>query len=1326
HGTDVDWRAWFTTHDTTTTPHTTDLPTYAFQRHRYWLEGDGEFGSDPEGLGLVSSGHPLLGAAVELAGGDTRVLTGRLTAGRAAWLADHRIGDAVLIPGAALVEWALRAADEAGCGTVDELVLQAPLLLPSEGGVRVQVAVDAVEGDGRRKVRIYSRQDGADAPAGAADDAWLCHAEGVLGPDRTGMETARTGAWPPAGAEAIDVQDFYARTEAAGYGYGPAFQGVRAAWRDGADLLAEVELPDEAGDADAFGVHPALLDAALHPVFLLGQAGEGQVWLPFSWGGVTLHAVGARTVRVLLTPRGERLDQGLRLTVADPAGAPVLTAESVVMRPAQLAELSAARTREVTGLYRVEWAALAPAVGSTVPEAAPYDGEWAVLGGRSPADSVAGTNGFADFAALVAALGTGTDAPSVAVALPADVETQAQTRADGAEDADRALAAVTETLDVLRAWLAEPRLTNTPLVIVTRCAAAVDDETPAPAAAAVWGLVRSAQQENPDRFVLLDTDSDTGTDAPGIDAIRHAVTSALAVDEPQLALRDGRVLVPRLTRAGGALLPPDRGPWRLGLRAAGSVDGIDVVAAPEADAELADGEVRIAVGAAGVNFRDVLIALGMYPGGADVSGSEGAGRVVEVGPGVTELAAGDRVMGVFDGAFGPLAVADARMLVRPPDGWTDEQAASVPVNFLTAWFGLVELGGLRAGESVLVHSATGGVGTAAVQIARHLGAEVFATASPAKHAALEAMGVDAAHRASSRDLDFEDAFREATGGRGVDVVLNSLAGEFTDASLRTLADGGRFVEMGKTDVRDPDEVKTAHPGTGSYRAFDLVPDAGPTGIGRMLKVLRELFEQGVLAPAPVRSWPLAQGREAFRYLSGARHVGKVVLRPSPGIDDGATVLVSGGTGTLGGLVAEHLVRGGVRHMVLTGRRGAAAPGVDGLVERLTQLGASVRVEAVDMADPTAVKDVVEGIGPEHPLAGVVHAAGVVDDGVVSGLSAQRLAGVWGAKAAGAFNLHRATEHLPLTMFVVLSSAAGTLGSAGQANYAAANAFCDALIAHRRAAGLAGNSVGWGLWAEASGMAGGLTGTDLARMARTGFRPISTPHGLALFDASLARGDAHLVALDLDPRALPDRSDPALPVLLRTLAAGAAPRRTAATRQAPGDLADRLAALPVDGQRQFLLDLVRTNAAAVLGHADAATVRADASFKELGFDSLTVVELRNRLAAATGLRLPASLVFDYVEAGLLAEHLRERLAPDATATTGDPVDPLLGELGRIEATLTALELDDGARGRLARRLTGLLSAVHAAPAAEGADGPVGFDDVESATDDEIFELIDREL
>ena len=306
----------------------------------------------------------------------------------------------------------------------------------------------------------------------------------------------------------------------------------------------------------------------------------------------------------------------------------------------------------------------------------------------------------------------------------------------------------------------------------------------------------------------------------------------------------------------------------------------------------------------------------------------------------------------------------------------------MPVAFLTAWYGLVDLGGLRAGQSVLVHAATGGVGMAAVQIARHLGVEVYATASPGKHAVLEDMGIDQGHRASSRDLDFEHVVREATGGRGVDVVLNSLAGAFVDASLRLLVDGGRLLEMGKTDIRDPERMAVEFPGV-RYEAYDLISDAGPERIGRMLGELGGLFASGVLVAPPVRAWPLCRAREALRCLSQARHTGKLVLDVPAPVDPDGTVLVTGGTGTLGGQVAEHLVRTwGVRHLLLVSRRGPDAPGAKELAVRLGEVGADVRIAAGDVADPATVNDLVAGIDPAHPLTGVIHAAGVLDDAML--------------------------------------------------------------------------------------------------------------------------------------------------------------------------------------------------------------------------------------------------------------------------------------------------------------------------------------------------------
>ena len=360
-------------------------------------------------------------------------------------------------------------------------------------------------------------------------------------------------------------------------------------------------------------------------------------------------------------------------------------------------------------------------------------------------------------------------------------------------------------LGLVQAWLADEQLSSARLVLVTQGAVAVDagEGVANLAGAAVWGLVRSAQSEHPGRLVLVDL--------PAGDAFGSLAT-ALASGEPELAIRAGTVYARRLGRPAGALVPPrDGGPWRLEPSGAGTLDGLALAPCPQAAAPLAAGQVRVAVRAAGLNFRDVLIGLGMYPGGG-VMGGEIAGVVLDTGPDVAHLAAGDRVLGIAGGGFGPLVVTEAQVLAPIPAGWSFARAASVPVAFATAWYALVDLAGVRAGQRLLVHAAAGGVGMAAVAIARHLGLEVYGTASPGKHPVLAGLGLDAAHVASSRTAEFEPQFLAATGGAGVDVVLNALAGELTDASLRLLPRGGAFVEMGKTDVRDPAQVAWDHRG----------------------------------------------------------------------------------------------------------------------------------------------------------------------------------------------------------------------------------------------------------------------------------------------------------------------------------------------------------------------------------------------------------------------------------------------------------------------------------------------------------------------------------
>ncbi|WP_417765084.1 SDR family NAD(P)-dependent oxidoreductase [Sphaerisporangium dianthi] len=1449
HGTGVDWPAVFAPAGA----RRVELPTYAFQRDHYWL-APGDRAGDVTAAGLDSPGHPLAGAVLDLADGGGLVMSGRLSLREQPWLAGHRAHDTVILPGAAFVELALRAGDEAGCDLIEELTLQAPLPLPSTGGVRVQVVVGAPDESGRRSLLISSRPDDDGRPGVPAPARWRAHAGGFLTtrrpapppPERmppkltfpesmlpestlpesmpaesmplepTLLESAplesmraewmraepMPAEWPPRGTTEVPFEGGYDEPVAGlAYRYEGAFRGLRSAWRrelpgGGAEVFAEVALPaDAAGDAGRYGLHPALLDAALHAVGLgpfLAAVDDGRGSMPFSWSGVELFASGASMLRVRITGA----DGHVSLTMADGDGAPVASVRSLAWRPvpAEPVYLQPGPAAEES-LFGLDWV---PLPVTPVPSGC----RWAVLSAAfadsddSPSDAPAGDdvsndgNGaYADLDALGAAIDGGMAVPD-AVLLPLPSPSPADDDLPG-----RVRARLLRMTELLQAWLADERFATARLVVLSRGAVAVSgEERPDLLAAPIWGLVRSALAENPGRLLLLDTDAlplnaknlphdpdalpsgaeglplgagdvpsdaeglppDVGDVPPGTEdlpsgtedlpsgiddlpsdaddvplgaddvppfgadagpALRAAAEAAVRAGEPQVAMRSGEAFVPRLrsVAADRLLAAPAGAPaWRLDSTRPGTLEGLALLPCPEALEPLAPEQVRVAVRAAGVNFRDVLIALDMYPGRA-VPGAEAAGVVVECGTAVHGLKPGVRVMGVFAGAMGTVAVIDHRLVTPILEGWSFERAASVPMTFLTAYYALKDLARVRPGESVLIHSGAGGVGIAAVQIARHLGAEVFATASPGKWATLRAYGVDEAHSASSRTVDFEPRFLAATGGRGVDVVLNSLTGPFLDASLRLLAPGGRFIEIGKTDPRD---VAAAHPEI-TYRAFDLVASAGPRRVQEMLRELVALFARGALVPAPRRGWDLRRAEEALRHVSHARHVGKVVLTVPRRPDPGGTVLITGGSGRLGGLLARHLVREhGVRHLVLAGRGARTGHGAAELEAELVAMGAHVVRAACDVADRERLAELLAGIPDEHPLTMVVHAAGVLDDGVIGSLTAERLEKVLRPKADGAWHLHELTKDLDLAAFVCFSSAAGVFGTAGQGAYAAANSFVDALMAWRRSEGLPGTSLAWGLWdpgpatggapptgpggasadgvpsggtaagaaaggetpagvvagggmaagvaaggetaagaVAGGGMAAGLAAADRARIARTGVRALSAEEGLALWDAAMGSDRVLLAPIGLDLRILAGLGE-ALPPLLRAMAVRPARRavagRTAgAPAETPEALTRRLAALPPGRRRGRLMTLVRGQVAAVLGHASAEDVPTGAVLRDMGFDSLTSVELRNRINAATGLRLPATLVFDHPTTAALAEHLSVLMAPHTTGAPGAP-------------------------------------------------------------------------
>lgn len=1247
HGFSVDWRRLLPF-----APHL-DLPTYPFQHQRHWLSATPPR-SHAVSAGLDGLEHPLLGAAVELPDGSV-VLTGRLSIRTHTWLAEHAVRGVPLLPGMGFVELALRAGLHCGSPRVEELTVHTPLLLPPDDSIQLRVVVGPVDKSEQRPIIICSRLATAENHPNLQSD-WTEHAAGTLAADASDAGCARVSSapWPPPDAEQINVS--YERLSERGYDYGPAFQGLRALWQRGDEMFAEVSLANQPyTQAIQCRAHPGMLDAALHPYGLLATE---DTRLPFCFTGVSVHTAGVDTVRVHLI---RTQTDTVSMTLSTPTGQPVATLESLVMRPVDTDQLTGPGLD--ANLLRLEWPRVTAHGDSS--EKAP---RWAILGDH--AADLATTLRHIDPALCYVDLDAFEEAVADSAPSP-DFLLYPVTSGTEIEDPVQATHEITNRiLDLLQRWLIGQRTGATALVLLTRHAVSVDtsDNVVDLPGAAVWGLVRSAQSEHSGRPLLLDLDHDPESLAAVPTAIIHAIAEA----EPQVALRCGRLHVPRIATANGAPLAPPVGhaTWRLAASAGRGVEGLVLAPCQEVAKPLSAGQVRLAVRAAGVNFRDILATLGMVESGEPLGG-EVAGVVSAIGSGVNSVAVGDCVMVPIRGAIGPVAVADHRLLSRIPSSWTFAQAASTPVAFLTAWHALVDLAELHTGQTVLIHAAAGGVGMAAIQIARHLGAEVFATAHPRKWDSLRAQGIRDDHLASSRTLEFEQQFRAATDGRGIDVVLHSLAREFTDASLRLVADGGLLIDIGKTDLRDPAGVATAHPGV-SYRTFDILDDPSPGDFARMLAQLSELFERGALEPLPVKILDLHRAREAFQLMSQAGHIGKIVLSLPPSLDTDGTILITGGSGNIGRLVALHLTRNlGARHLILTSRRGAQAPGAADLVTSLEEFGAQVRLAACDITDSAAVAALLAEIPAEHPLTAVVHTAGVLADSILDNLTPDQLHRVLRPKVDGAWNLHKFTHDLDLSAFVLFSSCAGTLGTTGQANYAAANAFLDALATQRHHLGLPATALAWGMWQQDGGMTDHLSDADRARMRRLGIVPMPAQQALALFDASLTAGLPALLPIRHRVTALQAEAEAGtLPAVLRGMVRASSRDRSSATDSPTGsNLLGQLAGLSPVQQQTILLDLVRTQLAVVLGHHDAGSIDVNRPFKDLGIDSLSAVELRNRLHLTTGLPLPATLAFDQPTLAQLAHHLQIQLSPDSTIESIPEADE-----AAIRQALTTIPVD----------------------------------------------------
>nr|VFJ42993.1 MAG: myxalamid-type polyketide synthase MxaB [Candidatus Kentron sp. DK] len=1292
------------------------LPTYPFQRSRYWIDtarlAGGRGCDDP-------AAHPFLGQRLDLADGDGKIrFQGRIGLALAPWLDAHRVFDAAVFPATGYLEMALAAGGDvfpdsnvgpvAGAtdhspSRVTNVTLDQALILPEEEPAAVQTVFSRRE-DGF-DFQIFSRVGKA---------PWTTHMAGELHPE-PGSEPPETVDLAALRAQCpteIPIVEHYLNFRKQGLNYGPAFQGIQRLFRGEGVVLGEIELPESlTRDRDKYRLHPVLLDGAFQTLLALGEASE-DTYLPISIAELRLYRPAGGRPGNRIWSLGRITDRNEKALIADlslfdESGAPIAEVRGLTAGRVDPEVLRRQFKRRDDDLYEIAWrdspwrAEEAKTAETAESSAGPEAGSWLILAdGGGLGEALAhrleeqGNHCVLAYAGSGGAIhepprqdGNGyvldaTDPEDLhrlfREALPPDAPPPAGIVYLWALDAPQSDGLAPETLreaqhivlggalHLTQAAVKQDRIAR--LWLVTRHGIGTGHESGPVSVVqgSLWGMAKVIGLEHPEfGATLLDMDAAAGNES-GAEALLREVREKGS--ETQIALRANSRYVARLVPHGRdreRLALPEGKPYRLQITRRGTLDNLEIV--PVTRRPPKAGEVEIRVRAFGLNFLDVVNALGLLPGNlAPNIGGECAGEIAAIGEGVEEFRVGDPVMALTPDGFGQYVTTEAVLAVPKPEALDFEGAATIPVVFLTAYYTLYRLANLSPGDKVLIHAAAGGVGLAAIQLAHLAGAQVFATASPPKWAFLRSLGIT--HIMNSRTLDFADEIMALTGGEGVDVVLNSLTSEgFIEKGLSVLKKGGRFLEISKVNIWQPDEVAKARPDV-SYSIFDLarMPEweglaVQPTWreIGAALRELGVLFRDGRLRPLTRKAFPITRAVDAFRYMQKARHMGKIILTLPAGTEDGgaslhpdASYLITGGLGGLGLAVARWMVGKGARNLVLTGRR-APSEEAKKVLREMEREGAKVLVASADVADGQRMAALFREVAEQMPpLKGIIHSAGVLADGVLREQTLARFDQVLGPKAIGGWILHTLTRELPLDFFVVFSSVASLMGSTGQANHAAANAFLDALAHHRHGLGLPGLAINWGAWVEIGEVAR-LDAKLQARLSAMGVGGITPARGLSILDRLMGQsGDVQVGAAPTDwPKFL--GMFPATPPFFSELA------RAVDRESAPAvDVMGEIKKIPPKKRRGYLTRHVRKEINRVLGFEPDLSMDPETGFTDMGMDSLMIVEARNRLQASLSHQLPSTLLFKYSTLERLMDYLAsELLAPVSSGESPTGAKPV---------------------------------------------------------------------
>jgi len=1201
-----------------------DVPLPTWTHRRLWLDTDAQ--EIPTHGGSTISVHPLMGPHVRLQEQPERhVWQGEVGTATQPWLGDHQIRDVAVLPGAAYCEMALGAAHTVlgEAAEVRDISFEDALLLDEHTTIGVS-AVIASPG-----VVDFSVETNHDDEQARQATAVLHAAEDDLPPS---YDMSALLAQHPRREDGAESRK---RLDHRGVKYGPAFAGlgiVHTGDGETPTVLAEVALPREIrSQQDAYGVHPALLDAcfqsvAAHPDV---QAKGGDVLaLPLGIRRLRLYGA-ARNAHYCYTQvtksAGSEIEADLDLL--DERGTVLLSVRG--LRLGTGASQEHLKDRQLgERLLSVEWRQ------AQLPDLPHTDaGSWLVI--RATASEVAA-------AAVTDALkDQGAQCTSMSWSPQADVATMAQELrnhlrpggfsgvvilegprdSDGADQSPQLGRESVQHLVHIARELSESAAGSPRLYVVTRNAQTV---APADVAnleqAGLRGLMRVIGAEHP-HLHATQIDLDEATDAKQL-----AQQLLSESEEDETAWRNNQWYTARLSPA--PLRPEERQTTvadyehdgvRLQIRTPGDLESMEFVSYERIPP--GPGQIEVAVSASSINFADVLLAMGRFPsfeGYLPQPGMDFAGVVTAVGSGVTDHHIGDRVGGVADGCWRTFITCDANLAVKLPAGLSDEQAAAVTTAHATAWYGLHDLAKIAADDKVLIHSAMGGVGQAAVAIARAAGAEIFATAgSPERRQMLRDMGIE--HVYDSRSIDFADEIRRDTSGYGVDIVLNSVTGAAQRAGLELLAFGGRFVEIGKRDIYGDTRL-----GLFPFRRnltfygldLALMSQTHPRQIQELLRTVYRLVAVGELPMPASTHYPIADAATAIRVMGAAEHTGKLVLTiPRQGTSsvlmppdqvpvfrrDGAYV-VTGGLGGLGLFLAEKMAAGGCGRIVLSSRS-QPTPEAMQSIERIRAAGADVVVDCGDIADAhTAQRLVATATATGLPVRGVLHLAAVVEDATLVNITDEIIERDWAPKVYGAWNVHVATADQPLDWFCSFSSAAALVGSPGQGAYAAANSWLDAFTLWRRVQGLPATSIAWGAWAEVGRATAVAASADVA---------ITADEGAYAFEV-LLRHDRDYTGY------APITGTPWLTAFAERSPFAEAFRSTGENAAGNSRLSAELNELPPDEWPTRLRRLLSDQVSLILRRS----VDPDRALAEYGVDSLGTLELRTRIESETGVRLTA--------------------------------------------------------------------------------------------------------